>query len=197
MKGRDPEDALISTLGLEKEINTFFRLTNPSVRRAVARHVPGPAGIPRSDDCLPEAARAEKRLVSAGFDVLRPVRGVTATARFAASHRVCSTSPQRPGSGRRGAPPAARLAPSRTGSVPPHHDTRATRRPRFAPSRTARAASRQLPVSGREGALPAARFAPLGAQRLIALGLCFAADGILTDRRRPRLCALRPYVAGR
>ena len=27
----DPDDALISTLGLEKEINTFFRLTNPSV----------------------------------------------------------------------------------------------------------------------------------------------------------------------
>ena len=28
---RGPDDALISTLGLEKEINTFFRLTNPSV----------------------------------------------------------------------------------------------------------------------------------------------------------------------
>ena len=31
MSARGPADALISTLGLEKEINTFFRLTNPSV----------------------------------------------------------------------------------------------------------------------------------------------------------------------
>ena len=31
VSARDPGDALISTLELEKEINTFFRLTNPSV----------------------------------------------------------------------------------------------------------------------------------------------------------------------
>ena len=31
VSARGPDDALISTLGLEKEINTFFRLTNPSV----------------------------------------------------------------------------------------------------------------------------------------------------------------------
>ena len=31
VSARGPADALISTLGLEKEINTFFRLTNPSV----------------------------------------------------------------------------------------------------------------------------------------------------------------------
>ena len=31
MSARNPDDALISTLGLEKEINSFFRLTNPSV----------------------------------------------------------------------------------------------------------------------------------------------------------------------
>ena len=31
MSERDANDALISTLALEKEINTFFRLTNPSV----------------------------------------------------------------------------------------------------------------------------------------------------------------------
>ena len=29
--GQDPEDALVSTLGLEKEINAFFRLHNPTV----------------------------------------------------------------------------------------------------------------------------------------------------------------------
>jgi hydroxyacylglutathione hydrolase len=29
--GQDPDDALVSTLGLEKEINTFFRLHSPSV----------------------------------------------------------------------------------------------------------------------------------------------------------------------
>ena len=31
MGARDPDDALISTLGMEKEINAFFRLTSPSV----------------------------------------------------------------------------------------------------------------------------------------------------------------------
>ena len=31
VSARGPDGALISTLGLEKEINTFFRLTNPSV----------------------------------------------------------------------------------------------------------------------------------------------------------------------
>ena len=31
VKDRDPSDALVSTLGLEKEINTFFRLASPSV----------------------------------------------------------------------------------------------------------------------------------------------------------------------
>ena len=31
VRTRDPDDALVSTLGLEKEINTFFRLTSASV----------------------------------------------------------------------------------------------------------------------------------------------------------------------
>ena len=31
IKGQDPDNALVSTLGLEKEINTFFRLHSPSV----------------------------------------------------------------------------------------------------------------------------------------------------------------------
>ena len=31
MSARDPGDAMVSTLALEKEVNTFFRLTRPSV----------------------------------------------------------------------------------------------------------------------------------------------------------------------
>ncbi len=31
VEDQDPDNALVATLGLEKEINTFFRLTNPSV----------------------------------------------------------------------------------------------------------------------------------------------------------------------
>ena len=31
MGPQDPDDALVSTLALEKEINTFFRLHSPSV----------------------------------------------------------------------------------------------------------------------------------------------------------------------
>jgi len=31
VKGQDPHEALVSTIGLEKEINTFFRLQSPSV----------------------------------------------------------------------------------------------------------------------------------------------------------------------
>ena len=45
--GRDPEDALISTLGLEKEINTFFRLANPSV---IARLREAFSDLPESPD---------------------------------------------------------------------------------------------------------------------------------------------------
>ena len=37
---RDPDDALVSTLGLEKEINTFFRLTSPSVIAKVREAFP-------------------------------------------------------------------------------------------------------------------------------------------------------------
>jgi len=31
MRSQDPDDALVSTLGLEKQVNTFFRLRSPSV----------------------------------------------------------------------------------------------------------------------------------------------------------------------
>ncbi len=31
LESQDTHDALVTTLGLEKEINTFFRLQNPSV----------------------------------------------------------------------------------------------------------------------------------------------------------------------
>ena len=37
---KNPEHALISTLGLEKEINTFFRLQNPTVINRLREHYP-------------------------------------------------------------------------------------------------------------------------------------------------------------
>ena len=43
---RGPADALISTLGLEKEINTFFRLTNPSVVAKLRDTFPDLPGSP-------------------------------------------------------------------------------------------------------------------------------------------------------
>ena len=47
MGASDPDDALISTLGLEKEINTFFRLTNPDV---IARLRDAFPDLPESPD---------------------------------------------------------------------------------------------------------------------------------------------------
>lgn len=40
IKDQDPETALVSTFGLEKEINTFFRLQNPSVIAALKAEFP-------------------------------------------------------------------------------------------------------------------------------------------------------------
>ena len=37
---QNPEDAMVTTLGLEKEINTFFRLHSPSVIRALRERFP-------------------------------------------------------------------------------------------------------------------------------------------------------------
>lgn len=37
---RDPDDALISTLGMEKQINTFFRLQNPGVQARLRESFP-------------------------------------------------------------------------------------------------------------------------------------------------------------
>ena len=37
---KDPENSLISTLGLEKEINTFFRLQNPTVINRLREYYP-------------------------------------------------------------------------------------------------------------------------------------------------------------
>jgi hydroxyacylglutathione hydrolase len=31
LKGQDPGNAYVSTLAVEREVNTFFRLTNPTV----------------------------------------------------------------------------------------------------------------------------------------------------------------------
>ena len=47
MGASGPDDALISTLGLEKEINTFFRLTNPDV---IARLRDAFPDLPESPD---------------------------------------------------------------------------------------------------------------------------------------------------
>ncbi len=35
LQSQDPDDALVTTLGLEKEVNTFFRLSSPSVHEAL------------------------------------------------------------------------------------------------------------------------------------------------------------------
>ena len=40
MEKQDPPKALVTTLGLEKEINTFFRLTSPSVIRRLREAFP-------------------------------------------------------------------------------------------------------------------------------------------------------------
>jgi len=40
LQGQDPEHAMITTLGLEKEVNTFFRLTSPSVIAALRETFP-------------------------------------------------------------------------------------------------------------------------------------------------------------
>ena len=39
-KNQDPDDAVVTTLGQEKEINTFFRLQNPSVVAKLASDFP-------------------------------------------------------------------------------------------------------------------------------------------------------------
>ena len=40
MEKQDPGRALVTTLGLEKEVNTFFRLTSPSVIRRLREAFP-------------------------------------------------------------------------------------------------------------------------------------------------------------
>jgi hydroxyacylglutathione hydrolase len=39
-KDQDPDDALVTTLGQEKEINTFFRLQNSSVVEKLLKDFP-------------------------------------------------------------------------------------------------------------------------------------------------------------
>lgn len=41
VKGQDPHDAMVTTLALEKEINTFFRLQSPTVIARLRETVPG------------------------------------------------------------------------------------------------------------------------------------------------------------
>lgn len=40
LQGQDPNQAMITTLGLEKEINTFFRLTSPTVIATLRKNFP-------------------------------------------------------------------------------------------------------------------------------------------------------------
>lgn len=40
VEGQDPDHALVTTMGLEKQINTFFRLTSPSVIRRLRETFP-------------------------------------------------------------------------------------------------------------------------------------------------------------
>ncbi len=40
MEGQDTHEAMVTTLGLEKELNTFFRLQNPSVIAALREAFP-------------------------------------------------------------------------------------------------------------------------------------------------------------
>ena len=40
LKEQDENDALVSTLGMEKEINTFFRLQNPTIIKGLKTHFP-------------------------------------------------------------------------------------------------------------------------------------------------------------
>ncbi|HJY75543.1 MAG TPA: hydroxyacylglutathione hydrolase C-terminal domain-containing protein, partial [Burkholderiales bacterium] len=40
LKGQDPSSAYVSTLAVEREINTFFRLTSPSVIAALREAFP-------------------------------------------------------------------------------------------------------------------------------------------------------------
>ena len=47
---QDPDQAIITTLGLEKEINTFFRLQNPSVIKTLREEFPSLSDTPSPKD---------------------------------------------------------------------------------------------------------------------------------------------------
>ena len=52
MEKQDTNKALVTTLGLEMEINTFFRLTSPTVIKRLRETLPGFAGcIPTRRPC--------------------------------------------------------------------------------------------------------------------------------------------------
>lgn len=48
IKDQDPNDPMVSTLGLEKDINTFFRLTNPDVIEQLRSEFPDMGVDPKS-----------------------------------------------------------------------------------------------------------------------------------------------------
>ena len=66
LKGQDLDTAFVSTLAVEREINTFFRLTSPTRDREAARSVSGSSREAGSAHGVSEAARAAEFLVS-GF----------------------------------------------------------------------------------------------------------------------------------
>ncbi len=64
LAGQDPGKALVTTLDIERRINTFFRLQSPTVIAAIARCLSRPSGGARPADGVPQAARASQRMVS-------------------------------------------------------------------------------------------------------------------------------------
>ena len=74
IKGQDANAPLVTTLALEKDVNTFFRLHSPSVIRRSAGGVPGPSRRPGPADGVPEAQGAAQPVVKGGRVRDRPSR---------------------------------------------------------------------------------------------------------------------------
>ena len=60
---QDPNEALVTTIGLEKAVNTFFRLRNPEVIEKLREEFPDLPAEPDDQNCLSETAGIEKQLV--------------------------------------------------------------------------------------------------------------------------------------
>ena len=64
LAGQDPGKAFVTTLDIERRINTFFRLHESDGHRPVARGISRSSGEARSADGVPEASRAAQQVVS-------------------------------------------------------------------------------------------------------------------------------------